>query len=371
LDYKLQFSLNEALQIAAFLPCVFVIVYLLFTTKNKSNIAIAVIYFLSLSSGLLYRMFASVYNNPNAHTYVSFLLLLADNMMPAMSFMLILQITMKRVPPPIYWLIIAFPILATGPFIAIFVNYTYVCGTYIELCFTSESTLHLNTAIVSSLIFLLLIVVFSRISLHSENPLRTGKHKYWLVICLIIYNLIFIGLEIGFASKAVNLQSYVFAASMIKIAFIYMVMTSIFRAFPDQFDVGAINISVGRMHLTEYEKSVATRVEKILAHEKPYRETGFNRATFAKKLGVREHVLSRIINLHFNKSFSEITNYHRIKDAKNLLTEKDLSVTAIAYDAGFSSIASFNRVFKELTGYSPSEYREIIHKNISGEISNA
>jgi len=32
-------------------------------------------------------------------------------------------------------------------------------------------------------------------------------------------------------------------------------------------------------------------------------------------------------------------------------------VLAIAFDAGFNSKASFNRVFKRLTGQTPTEYR--------------
>gem|GEM_PF-1081079 len=370
MDYQLQFSLNEALQLAALLPCAFVIVYLLATTHKKSNVAISIIYFLSLSSGLLYRMMEVLYNNPEAHPYLAFFLLMADSMMPAVSFLLILQMTMQRVPPPLYWLILAFPVLATGPFIRIFVNYIYTCGANIGLCFASEATLHLNIAIVSSFIFLLLMFVFSRISFNLDSNPLIRRHKYWLVICIIIYNLILIGLEIGFVSKVVSTQSYVFAISMIKIAFIYMVMTSIFRVFNEQFEIETITISVGKTHLTEYEKSVAIRAEKILETEKPYRESGFNRAIFAKKLSVREHLLSRIINLHFNKSFSELTNDYRIKDAKVLLTKKDLSVTTVAYDAGFSSITSFNRVFKEVTGQSPSEYREAMPEIIVGESQN-
>ncbi len=34
-----------------------------------------------------------------------------------------------------------------------------------------------------------------------------------------------------------------------------------------------------------------------------------------------------------------------------------MPVTQIAFDVGFNSLASFNRVFKETTGQSPTEYR--------------
>jgi len=35
---------------------------------------------------------------------------------------------------------------------------------------------------------------------------------------------------------------------------------------------------------------------------------------------------------------------------------KKLKLISIAYDAGFNSKASFNRIFKQMTGMTPSEY---------------
>jgi len=61
--------------------------------------------------------------------------------------------------------------------------------------------------------------------------------------------------------------------------------------------------------------------------------------------------------MHFNKSFSELANEYRLREAQELLTTTDLSITDIAYSVGFSSITSFNRVFKEITEQSPTEFR--------------
>ncbi len=56
-------------------------------------------------------------------------------------------------------------------------------------------------------------------------------------------------------------------------------------------------------------------------------------------------------------SFSELMNQFRISEARQLLEDTDLPVTAISYDTGFRSITSFNRVFKDATGLAPSKYR--------------
>ncbi len=37
-----------------------------------------------------------------------------------------------------------------------------------------------------------------------------------------------------------------------------------------------------------------------------------------------------------------------------------MQVTQIASDVGFNSLASFNRVFKQIAGQSPTEYRAVL-----------
>jgi len=46
-----------------------------------------------------------------------------------------------------------------------------------------------------------------------------------------------------------------------------------------------------------------------------------------------------------------------VEKAKNLLLNRNLRVSEIAYEVGFQSLTHFNRVFKKITGQSPTEYR--------------
>ena len=69
---------------------------------------------------------------------------------------------------------------------------------------------------------------------------------------------------------------------------------------------------------------------------------------------------------YFSRIFKKITNYNfveyltlqRIKRAQLLLSDFDVSITEISYQAGFKSISTFNRVFRQYKGCSPSEYRK-------------
>ena len=47
----------------------------------------------------------------------------------------------------------------------------------------------------------------------------------------------------------------------------------------------------------------------------------------------------------------------RYEKAAALLGDADLRVSEIAFAAGFQSLSQFNRVFKKLSGKSPTEYR--------------
>ena len=83
----------------------------------------------------------------------------------------------------------------------------------------------------------------------------------------------------------------------------------------------------------------------------------------ARDLGYEYHYLSRILNQRYRISFRSLVNDHRTALACRLLEEKELSVTEIALRCGFQSIRTFNEVFLEKTGATPSAFRKGIWKN--------
>ena len=66
------------------------------------------------------------------------------------------------------------------------------------------------------------------------------------------------------------------------------------------------------------------------------------------------------INIEKNRNFHNFINDYRIEEAKKILEDKNFSDTTIldiAYKSGFQSKSVFNRVFKQITGKSPKDYR--------------
>jgi AraC family transcriptional regulator len=98
------------------------------------------------------------------------------------------------------------------------------------------------------------------------------------------------------------------------------------------------------------QKRVAAYIEERVADDVPL-------ATLAQ--------LARLSPYHFCRSFKRSFGmpphrYHasrRIERAKQLLADRELSVTAIALDIGFSDTSTFTAAFHRLTGQTPSCYR--------------
>ncbi|MEL6918128.1 MAG: AraC family transcriptional regulator [Bacteroidota bacterium] len=102
-----------------------------------------------------------------------------------------------------------------------------------------------------------------------------------------------------------------------------------------------------------------TRLLDHMAHKKPYLNPDLNLIELAKGMKMSRAELSEAINEGFHKNFNDFINEYRVNAVKQMFLngkQKQLSLLGIAYECGFNSKATFNRVFKRLTQTSPSEY---------------
>lgn len=77
----------------------------------------------------------------------------------------------------------------------------------------------------------------------------------------------------------------------------------------------------------------------------------------AEHVGLTESYCSKYFKQSVGTSFLEYVTTRRVSHAQRLLKYTDSSITEISENSGFSSIQTFNRVFKRYTGVTPSEYR--------------
>jgi AraC-like DNA-binding protein len=67
---------------------------------------------------------------------------------------------------------------------------------------------------------------------------------------------------------------------------------------------------------------------------------------------------ARYFKKNTGKTFTQFVNEYRLVHASKLLAEKPTSITDICFESGFNNFSHFNKLFREYTGKSPSEYRK-------------
>jgi AraC-like DNA-binding protein len=114
------------------------------------------------------------------------------------------------------------------------------------------------------------------------------------------------------------------------------------------------------------EKDVAkylNRIEEHMATNKPYLDRELNIYDLSSQLNIPRHFLSELINEYMGMNFYSLVNDYRVEEVKRRIVNpkyKHLTILAIAYDAGFNAKSSFNTIFKEKTGMTPSEYQQSV-----------
>lgn len=77
----------------------------------------------------------------------------------------------------------------------------------------------------------------------------------------------------------------------------------------------------------------------------------------ADQVYVSQWHLSKLLNKHTGKTFSDILNGARMDRSKELLMDPALRICDVAEMVGFQDLAHFSRVFKKMEGMSAGEYR--------------
>lgn len=80
---------------------------------------------------------------------------------------------------------------------------------------------------------------------------------------------------------------------------------------------------------------------------------------FGKQLNMSTHYLSDMLKKETVKSIKEHIEGYVVHKAKSILLNSNKKVSEIAYDLGFDYPQSFTRLFKNKTGMSPVEYRNL------------
>jgi AraC-like DNA-binding protein len=223
---------------------------------------------------------------------------------------------------------------------------------------------------------LMLILKFrKKIPFHFSNYTRNNSLT-WLLFVLTFFLLFFMGdfvrkllsiaweIEVlSFSLLPLNLAAFVFIMIFFGInqSVIYKPINRKLVADFQAGDTNHVEPKYIRSAVDDEEiKALNHTIVTYLTNKKPYLNPDFNLEMMSADLGISRHKLSQVINTGQNKNFHKLINEYRIRDVKDMLFDPayaHFSVLGIAYECGFNSKSAFNRIFKEETGFTPSEFK--------------
>lgn len=120
-----------------------------------------------------------------------------------------------------------------------------------------------------------------------------------------------------------------------------------------------------RAHTQERRASQAPAYTKdVIGEALQYIDAHYTRSLTLEELASVLHTnknhLSQLISKRLGMPFTQYKNTLRIQLAKSRIQAGDTSLTDIAYSVGFDSLSRFSKVFKQLTGLSPQQYKKAL-----------
>lgn len=107
------------------------------------------------------------------------------------------------------------------------------------------------------------------------------------------------------------------------------------------------------------------KMERLMQEDKTYLNENLDLRAFANELSVEPNLVSHVLNNHLHKTFFKYINDYRVEEVKRRMGDpvfSHLTILAIAFESGFNSKTSFNRIFKQMTGMTPTQYQKYSSK---------
>ncbi len=334
----LLFTPVQLISLLGMAQTLYAIVYMVFRAGRLSRASLPIFYFFILFCGFFTDLSAPFFKDiwTNAF-YISWIFWF---LLPSLSYLLVLQIAkIHEMPSWKNYLILLLPFLAFMMGHFMFKN---IGGFYV-------------TGVLSGSISLLL--VWFRKSLLSDiwADGKAGHPRYWLIICLMIVNIVFLGSALFLLLNIISSDNWVLIRNILGLGFVYITSTSLFRIYPQAVLVKGHR----RLDLENLKnRKIIENISSLLESERVYQEAQYSRKNFAQELDIAEATVSKIINDTYEKTVPQLLNYYRVEEAKGLLLDTNVPIQVIANEVGFYSLTTFNRVFKESVGITPSQFKE-------------
>jgi AraC-like DNA-binding protein len=115
----------------------------------------------------------------------------------------------------------------------------------------------------------------------------------------------------------------------------------------------------------EEAKALTERLIVHMSEERPYLNPELTLGELSAQINLAKHELTELLNMHIGKNFFSFVNEFRLKAVIRRLANPDydhLTIIAIANDCGFNSKSTFNSLFKQFAGHTPSDYKRMLRE---------
>jgi AraC-like DNA-binding protein len=240
--------------------------------------------------------------------------------------------------------------------------------------YIAEFFINFSIPVYSILSLFLLKKHLNQIKQNFSNIQNIDLHWLKIVLMCMIF-ISFISVLMGLLSDYFNFISYQYGDNLTYITLTIIIyflgyygikqkpVFSNVNPFPER-ELHNLKPKYANSSLKENDKE---RLLKLLTDyletEKPYLNENLTLKELADKLRISPNNLSQLINEGCNKNFYEFVNEYRINEVKKLLSDpkySHYSMLGIAFECGFSSKSTFNSVFRQFIGKTPSEYKKSI-----------
>ena len=105
---------------------------------------------------------------------------------------------------------------------------------------------------------------------------------------------------------------------------------------------------------------IMERIRRALVDDQLYQNPTLTLAELSAHTGLPPRLISFTVNAGFGRTFNDLVNGYRVAEVQRRLAAPDarrFTLLGIAFECGFNSKTTFNRIFKQLTGVAPREYQ--------------
>lgn len=120
-------------------------------------------------------------------------------------------------------------------------------------------------------------------------------------------------------------------------------------------DTKLIDIEYGKQHNSEAERE---DVENIIAYVNENLDKHITLKDLYKKYYINVQKIEKLFNKYLNVSYKQYVQNQKYNFAKYKLKFTELSLEEIAEKTGYTSIQSFSKFFKKMSGTSPMAFRK-------------